>query len=179
APKVYLSEHRLVNLYYAGAVHLVELIYTVALAVGGQIVAKLLAFTMGVIATLGVFALGSRYNARVGLWAAALFYSTPLVSWLSSCTYIDLIVGMFVVTTLLAFLRWRDTNQFVWLIATGFLAGAAVGAKLTALFGLPIIGTLFVWELLRNRWLSGWIKMKNLAAFTLSASVVCVPYFVI
>ena len=77
-PKAYLAEHGLVNLPYGYNAHLVETIFTVALALHGQIVAKLLVLAMSVMAAFGVYALGrSLFNPRVGLWAAALFYSTP------------------------------------------------------------------------------------------------------
>lgn len=179
-PKAYLAAQRLVNLTYGYNAHLVETIYTLALALHGQIVAKLLTLAMGVITTLGAYALGSKvFNRRVGLWAAALVYSTPLVSWLSVTTYVDLIVAMFLVATLLAFLQWRGTRQIIWLWATGFLAGAAAGAKLNALFGLPVIAIVLVWDLLRHRHLSGWSKVKGLAGCTLAASLVAVPYFLI
>ena len=179
-PKAYLTEHGLVNLPYGYNAHLVETIFTVALALHGQIVAKLLVLAMSVIAAFGVYALGRRlFNPRVGLWAAALFYSTPLVSWLSSTTYNDLVVALFLVATLLAFLRWRETRQIVWLLATGFLGGAAVGTKLTALFGLPVIGFLLVMDLLRTPQLSAWSKVKALAGCALAASLVAAPYFLI
>jgi len=178
-PKAYLAEHRLVNLGYGVLSHLVETIFTVALALHGQIVAKLLVLAMGITAALGVYALGRRlFSPRSGLWAAALFYSTPLVSWLSGTTYIDLVVAMFLLTTLLAFFRWRATRQMVWLCATGLLAGAAVGAKLNALFGLPVIVVVLLWDLLRSRQLSSWMKVKGLAGCTLAASIVSVPYFI-
>ena len=180
APKAYLAEHGLVNLPYGYNAHLVETIFTVALALHGQIVAKLLVLAMSVMAAFGVYALGrSLFNPRVGLWAAALFYSTPLVSWLSSTTYIDLVVALFLVATLLAFLRWRETRQIVWLLATGFLGGAAVGTKLTALFGLPVIAFLLLMDLLRTPELSAGSKVKALAGCALAASLVAAPYFLI
>ena len=102
-----------------------------------------------------------------------------MVSWLSSTTYIDLVVALFLVATLLAFLRWRETRQIVWLLATGFLGGAAVGTKLTALFGLPVIAFLLVMDLLRTPQLSAWSKVKALAGCALATSLVAAPYFLI
>ena len=179
-PKLYLTEHRFVNLPYVFNSHLVETIFTVALALHGQIVAKLLVLAMGVVAAFGVYALGCRlFSPRAGLWAAALFYSTPLVSWLSSTTDNDLVVALFLVATLLAFLRWRETRQLVWVLATGFLGGAAVGAKLTAFFGLPVIAFLLVWDILRAPQLSTWSKVKGLVACALAAFLTAGPYFLI
>jgi 4-amino-4-deoxy-L-arabinose transferase-like glycosyltransferase len=179
-PKTYLAEHGLVNLPYGYNAHLVETLFTVALALHGQIVAKLLVLAMSILAAFGVYALGRRLSSpRVGLWAAALFYSTPLVSWLSSTTYIDLVVALFLVATLLAFLRWRETWQIVWLLATAFLGGTAVGAKLIALFGLPVIAFLLVMDLLRTPGISVSSKVKALAGCALAAFLVAAPYFLI
>src|SRR5207245_3869195 len=44
---------------------------------------------------------------------------------------------------------------------------------------LPVMVAWLVWCVLRNRRLSGRMKVKNLAAFALLALVVCGPYFVI
>jgi hypothetical protein len=119
------------------------------------------------------------FNPRVGLWAAALFYSTPLVSWLSGNTYTDLPVALFLLATLLAFLRWRETRQIAWLLATGFLGGAAVSTKLTALFGLPVIGLLVAIDLLVTPQLSASSKVRAMAGCALAASLVAAPYFLI
>lgn len=179
-PKVYLAEHRIVNLSYGYFAHLVEMIFTLALALHGQIVAKLLVLAMGITVALGVYALGRKlFSPRAGLWAAALFYSPALVGWLLSTTYVDLVIALFLVATVLAFLRWRETRQMIWLWATGFLGGAAVGAKLNALFGLPVIVVVLLWDLLRSRHLSSWMKVKGLAGCTLAASFASVPYFLI
>src|SRR5205085_3112016 len=95
-PKAYLEAGGLVKLTYGYNARLVETLFTVALALHGQIVAKLLVLATSVVAAIGVYGLGSRlFSPRVGLWAAALFYSTPTVSWLSSNTYTDLPVALF------------------------------------------------------------------------------------
>jgi hypothetical protein len=180
APRTYLNEHRLVNLTYGCNAHLVETIFTMALALHGQIVAKLLVLAMSVMATLAVYAAGHRlFNPRAGLWASALFYSTPLVSWLSSTTYVDLVVALFLVVALLAMFRWRENRQLAWMLATGGLAGAALGAKMNALFGLPVITLLPVKDLLFSCRLPAWSKLKNLVGYALVAALVAAPYFLI
>jgi 4-amino-4-deoxy-L-arabinose transferase-like glycosyltransferase len=148
--KVYV-EHSIVLLPYGYVANLVNLLFALALSLQGQIVAKLLVFASSVLTTLSVYSFGRRYfSARVGLWAAALFFSTPLVIWLSSTAYVDAMVAMFLFSTLFAFFRWREDRQRGWLWATGLLTGAAIAAKMNAVLGLPVVGSLILWDLIRS-----------------------------
>jgi dolichyl-phosphate-mannose-protein mannosyltransferase len=179
-PKAYLAEHRLVDLSYGHNARLVHSLYTLSLALHSQIVAKLLVLATGVITALGVYSLGRRlFNERTGLWAAALFYSTALVSWLSSTTYIDLVVAMFMVAMILAFVRWTATRENPWLWLTGLLGGAAVGSKLNAAFALPVVVVVLLWTLHKARHLAPSTKVKGLVGAALAACIVAGPYFFI
>jgi hypothetical protein len=123
--------------------HLVEALLAFPLAFGGPIAAKLVVPAAAGLAGLATYALGRRaYGRRAGLWAAALFSTTPLAAWLASTAYVDDAAAMFLTAALVAFLGGRRTRSASSLAVSGMLAGAAAGTKLTALFALPVIGVV-------------------------------------
>jgi hypothetical protein len=126
-PRFYLESHSIIDLPYfwhSYFARLVNSLYLLCLALGGPITCKLLMLTTGLITTLGVWAFTCKVvNRRAALWAVAIFYSTPLVGLLSTVAYVDLTLGMFVITTWLAFLRWQRSGEMPWLLASAVLAG--------------------------------------------------------
>lgn len=182
-PRTYLEAHRVLDLPYywhSYFAQMVDSLFAICLAAGGQITAKLLTFSMGILAALAVFALGrSLFNARVGLWAAALFYATPVTAWLSGTTYTDLAVAFFFTTSLVALLRWRRKREDGWLLTSGFLAGGAVAAKATALYGMPVLGLIVLWDLARGRDRTWPARMRSFAGFAAALSLSALPWYLL
>lgn len=173
----YYVEHPVAFLSYGYIANLVNFVYAIALSLHGQIVAKLLVLASSVISALGAYVLGRMlFSARAGLWAAALFYSTPLVSWLSTTAFIDAPVTMFLVSTTLVFFQWRETRQNGLLWATGLLTGASIAAKLNTLLGLPVIGLVLLWDVIRSHDPQP-KKLKGLAGYILAVCLVAGPGF--
>ncbi len=196
-PAAYLAEHRVLDLphfWHSYFAQMMEMVFALGLALGGQAAVKLLTFAMGIAAALAVYALGRvLFNARVGLWAAALFYATPMTAWLSGTAYTDLAVGFFFFSSLIAFLRWRRARENGWLRASGWLAGASLGVKATAAYGLPVIGAMMLWDLARGfggpqgsppgfpeqRRGSGLARMRSLAGFLGPAALSALPWYLL
>jgi hypothetical protein len=182
-PAAYVSEHRLVNLplfWHSYFAHMVNMVFALVLALHGPSEAKLLVFATGILAALATYALGrSLFGERVGLWAAALFYATPLVAWLSSTAYVDLPVTLFLTSSLLALLRWRTTLQAGWLRASGLLAGAALGTKLTAIYGVVALTAAAGVLLRRNAAPSVGRKAGLFGQYLLGVGLFAAPWYLI
>ena len=182
-PRDFLEAHRVMDLphyFHSYFAQMMDVFFTLCLALGGQIAAKLLMFALGIVAALAVFALGrALFNARVGLWAGALFYATPMTTWLSSTTYIELALAFYLFTALLAFLRWRRTRENGWLWTSGLLAGAVLGVKATGIYGLPVLGLVLLWDLIRMRGVSPFARIRTLAGFLAAASLSAFPWYLL
>jgi len=173
-PAKYLQNARIVELPYLHAylARWVELFFAACLAVGGVATAKMWIFFMSLIAAAGAYALSCRVSdRRVGLWAAALFLTTPLIGWLSGTAYIDNILALFVTSSFIALVRWQDSKTEGWLYATALLAGVGVGSKINIAFVYVLIAPFVIWQLRR--------RLRVLAIAVIAASVFAVPTYVL
>ncbi|MEP7271139.1 MAG: glycosyltransferase family 39 protein [Acidobacteriota bacterium] len=178
-PRFYLEQGAIVDLSYfwhSYFARLVNSIFLVAMAVGGQISAKLIVFGSGLVAVIGVYTLARGLLSRAaGLWAAAIFYSTPLISWLSTVAYVDLVVGMFVVASWLAFLRWLRGGGRGWIIASGLLVGAVIGSKPNGAYAIPVMGVMLLWVTFRKR--HSFARLRDVSIFVALALIIAVPWY--
>ena len=180
-PAVWAAEHRLLDLpvfWHSYFAHLFNMVFALGFSLHGAAIAKLLVFGSGLLAAAGTFALGrSTFGERVGLWAAAAFYATPLVGWLSGTAYVDLPVTLFTVAALLALLQWRGGGEPGWLLAAGALAGAALGTKLTALSTVAAATAVLAFFLWKDRETSLPQRAAAVARFVLPLAAVAAPWF--
>ncbi len=182
-PRLYVENGGLVNLayfshsYYA---RLLDFLYAVPLALNAVTATKLLSWSFAGLAALQVYALGRLlFSARVGLWAAALFYTTPLVSWLATTAYTDLAAVVLTLAALLAFVLWLEGRAGGWIVASGLLAGAALGTKPTAVFLLAGTGLAALLVLWRSRRLSPALSLKRAVVYGLGLGLVAAPVYLL
>jgi Dolichyl-phosphate-mannose-protein mannosyltransferase len=172
--QIYLRNHGFIDLpyfFHSYFYRLIEMLFTFALALQGPEAAKLLSFAFSLMATLAVFSLGRlAFDENTGVWAAAFFYTTPIVSWLSGTAYIDNAVAMFLTMAAIAFLRWhRERERLGWLYAASILAGAAIAAKINAALGLPVMFGIALWHLRK--------QLRSLAVCALLLVAVALPWY--
>ena len=182
-PRIYVTEGRVIDLpyfFHSYFAHLVNMLFALGLALDGQAVPKLLTLAMGVVVAAGIYALGRRMlSQRAGLWATCLFCSTPLVIWLASTAYVDLAATMFLLGSVLALLRAQDSKTVGWGWAGGFLLGAAVGTKLTAIVALPALAGLIVTTPWRAPGACARARLKASGACALGALVFASPWYAV
>lgn len=104
--------------------------------------------------------LKQKFDRNWGLLGMLIFISTPIVIWLSASAYIDLGMTFFTTASLLAFVRWRDSEykQLKWLLISSFCMGIAIGSKYNALIAWLIVNLLVMFAYARS-------THRQLAAF--------------
>jgi len=136
-PKIYIHAHRLVYLpweSHSNFAFTAEMWYAAGLLLGGIPLAKWFHFACAVGACLAIYALGRRHlGANVGLWAAVLFASTPLVFWEAGTAYADLATAFFATLTVLALANGLSS------LPSGTAEASQAAAK-PAVFFSPWIG---------------------------------------
>jgi hypothetical protein len=154
-PAFYVQHHGLVEVaerYQSYWAHNAEMLYTLALLLVGQPLPTLIHWTCGLLTTGLTFALGRRLGGRrVGLVAAVLYCSTPLVSSLAGTGHNDLTVALYVCGVLCCFVAWWQESDDKWLVVAGILTGLAMGTKLNAVIALaPLSACIALTLLLRS-----------------------------
>ena len=157
-PKVFLRQGRIFYLPYehhSNFPFILQMLYLVMLGTGSIAGAKLFHWICGVFLALAVYSFALRHvpeneNARaVGLLAALLVASTPLVLWEATVAYVDLATALFTFLSLYALSLGpkNEPKSSKPLLLSALLMGFALGTKYTVLgfWGMLLLGVL-VWK---------------------------------
>ena len=129
-----------------------ELLYAVVLAWGSDLAPQLFGVVCLLLVVLFLASLARRFGlGRVGTWASAILVSHPLVIWVATTAYIDMLVTLLVTAAVYALLVWRDTGDRKWLLLAGVFSGAAIGTKYSAILAVGCMGLLLLFDSLRTR----------------------------
>ncbi len=163
AAKIYASSHAVVptpHLRFPVFPQLNEMLFTLALLLYDDLAAHLVQFLMMVLVATTIYAWGRRaFNARAGLWGAALWLSNPLVLWLGASAYVDVSLAMFLTLALYAFFNWFQSRSTSWLLISAAFFGFSAGVKYLALFPVLVVGLFLVYLSVREQ------KLRNIVAF--------------
>ena len=178
-PKLFLQHHRVESLPWqphSNFALTAEMWYTLGLMAGSVPLAKCFHWACAVGTALALYRLGARLlGARIGLWAALLFASTPLVFWEAGTAYIDLATTFFTTAALLAFFQGILDDEGHWLRVGAVLAGLALSTKATALATVLLLTlglTLWYWHREGPR-----TALRRAAAWGLIALAVGSPWY--
>jgi hypothetical protein len=168
-PERYLQAHRIVfdfDNYYLFFPSFVEMLFTLGMALKGDVVPRLIHFSY-LLLTIGALSafVGRFWKNSSGLVAAVLFLSIPTAVQIASWSYVDLALTFYSFTALYALLSWLTTlretataaeeggrhSDLGWLILSGLFCGAGLSIKYTGVVCLVMLGAVLLWELLRRR----------------------------
>jgi 4-amino-4-deoxy-L-arabinose transferase-like glycosyltransferase len=149
-PRIFAAAHALVPTpwsFWGYMQYLVNMLFTAAFVLRGDVLARLINVAFGVLATLAVFSLGRRaFGRAVGTWAAILFFTMPFTATLMIRAWVEFALALYVLCAMIAVLAWRESGARGWLALAAVMGGFAAGTKLMgvlapALLGLVIFAT--------------------------------------
>lgn len=137
-PKIYLQLGRIFyiggHLYYSAMPQLTEMYYLASLALGNEIVAKLIHFLFGILSLVALYKTARIFlSIRDSVLTALIFYSNLVVGWMSITAYIDLARTFFEVMALWAFLKFIKSQNFRWLSISAVMVGFAMSTKVLSM----------------------------------------------
>jgi len=131
----------------------INLFYLVCLYFKNDIAPKFIHLFFGIGTGLLIYLyLKPRFSRNWGLLGMVIFITTPIVVWLSTSAYIDLGMTFFTSGSVLAFIKWRDSeySRFRWFLISSFCMGIAIGSKYNALIALFIVNMFLVLSFARD-----------------------------
>jgi|CXWL01.1.fsa_nt_gi hypothetical protein len=184
-PQAYLREGRLFappGIVYAHFPQNGEMLFTLALLLGSDLLAQMFIWLSTVLSIWWVFALGRREAPMSAVALAALFIAThAAVLLMSSTTYVEPLVMLWITAAALSFERWRQLaveggKPRGWLILSAMFTGLALGTKYyagigAAAFGLRLLFATIVFRNKRER-------VIDLALFVAIVSALFAPWLI-
>ena len=141
-PKAYLENHGLVHLpnnIYALYPQQVEMLYLLALALGGGALAQWLGFGLVLLLLFGLYLFFRAWaGPRCATLPPLLLLSTPTFFKVSTSAYIDLQLAGFIFLSFYCWTLWRARRHDGWFLLMAVFAGAAFATKLTGAIALPL-----------------------------------------
>lgn len=182
-PKEYIRHHQIVYLphqVYSNFPFTLEMLYLLSLLLKGDILAKLIHLSFGILTAAAIYSFGRRYfNSRMALLATAVFSNIPLVVFLSTTAYIDLGVTLYGFLALLGWVNWFYSRRREDLLVSAVFTGLAMGTKYPViLFSfLPLLlGIVLKTSLIdKVRWTG---TLKRAFVFSLVAVGIVSPWFI-
>jgi 4-amino-4-deoxy-L-arabinose transferase-like glycosyltransferase len=122
-----------------------EMLYTVPLFFGNDIIPKFIHFTFALLTSCLIFYyLKRRADTIYALFGAVFFLSIPIILKLSITAYVDLGEIFFSFAALILLLKWIKTGfKYKFLVFSAIMCGLALGTKYSGLVTLAIL-TFFV-----------------------------------
>ncbi|MBI4092054.1 MAG: hypothetical protein HY427_02515, partial [Candidatus Levybacteria bacterium] len=174
-PKLYIQEGEIFFipgnlLYYSAMPKLIEMLYIPALALGGEVAAKLIHFSFGILTLFVLYKLSRLFLSKTfSLLVLAVFYSNLVVAWQSTTAYVDLGRTFFEVLALFFLVSYFKNKKDSTLTKSAVSIGLAISSKLLA------IGSLLVFTvvLLLNS-----VRISRVIKFSLIAILIPSPWFI-
>ena len=124
----------------------INLLYALCLYLNNDIAPKFIHLAFGLGTGLLIYLyLKPKFGRNWGLLGMLIFVTTPIVIWLSTSAYVDLGMTFFTTSSVLAFIKWRDSEykNINWFLISCLAMGIAIGSKYNALIAWFII-TMFL-----------------------------------
>jgi len=155
-PKLWLKHGRIYEIPWANYAYYpinINLLYVVCLYFKNDIAPKFIHFGFG-LATgwLIYYYLKEKFDRNWALLGMIIFITTPIVVWLSTSAYVDLGMTFFTTGSILAFIKWRDSeySRFKWFLISSFCMGIAIGSKYNALIVWFIVTLMLMFSYVRD-----------------------------
>ncbi len=151
-----------------------ELLFSAGMALSSDKVSNLIHFYFGLLLAAAIIAFAIRAGKPgAGVIGASFFYNMPVVTWLSSLAYIDLIAGAFAFLSLLPIISAnKEVSAGDWLLC-GLLSGFCVAVKYSAGIFPALIFLFLLFKWLRHRTDA---EIISLLSFSMPAVLLALPW---
>lgn len=178
-PKLYILNGRLIytadNIFW-GMPQLIEMLYVLAMSLGGAEAAVILGWFIGLVTLLGLADTIKALYGENSAWAtvACFFVSAGMTNSLSS-GYIEWASIMYGTATLISLHRWLSNQDTLGLFFSGIFAGLAISTKYTN--GIILVAGIVSIAMLYRP--ASWTRIvQNIALFSIVAVTTLIPWLI-
>jgi len=157
-PDYYITHHKIVPMLYnqfAAFPFLMQMLYLLGLLLTDDaILPRLFHFLFAVLSISAILSFCRKYlNYTVGVMAAVIFYSTPIVASSAWATGIDVAGGFMMFAAVFAAVNYLESAmERKWLILSAVFTGCALSMKYTNIFFVAGIALTIAVFLLKEKW---------------------------
>jgi hypothetical protein len=156
------------NNWYVNGPFSIEMLFTLGMSIGDDILPKLLHFTFWALFCLSSYVWARKwFDNRVARITLALMLGVPALPIWASFAYIDLGWSLYELLAIACMLTWWKDPKPRWLIFAGSFTGMSMGSKYLGLFGAGIIGLLFLYIFISKKPHSIRVSLFSLSAPTI------------
>jgi len=154
-----------------------HMLFTWGIALGGDIIPKLLHFSFGLYTVLTIYALTRRYLNSSPLLASTLFYTAPVVQMVTPWAYVDMGVTFYTTITVYALLNWSYGRGTRWGLLAVLSAAWSAQVKNNGWFIMVFTVGMAIYKLARARY--PWRQRAQVAAgFCLVGLLASCPWLI-
>ncbi|MDI6736169.1 MAG: glycosyltransferase family 39 protein [bacterium] len=143
-PRLYLTHHKFYPVPYNVWSNFplnIEMLFMLCLGLKGICLAKLIHWAFGILISILLYSFSLRYfTHKIGLLAAVIFLTNPVVIFEKGTAYIDLGLTFYYLVALYGFFIWLDSKNDRWIILMAIFSGIGLGSKYTQVFGVFSLG---------------------------------------
>jgi dolichyl-phosphate-mannose-protein mannosyltransferase len=137
-PRIYLenSGFKYIPLnVYSNMPHSMDLLFLAGMAVGDDVTAKLLHFSLGILLCLSMYAICKKnFSTRCGLIAPLLFISSPMIFFEFGVAFIDIGLSLFCLWNLAMIISFIKKGKVGYCFLAGLFCGMGMSSKYTLFF---------------------------------------------
>ena len=179
-PKIWARNHELTPIYsrwFSEFPSNIDMLFVVGILLKNGILAKLFSLSYGLLLAFSIYSFGKRfYGKRIGLIAASIYISLPMVMNHIGSAYIDLSVALLVFLALYSFFMWLDSNNSNWIYLSAILTGYSSASKHTALFPAFVLGLFTLYFAIKKEKFTNLIK--KMLIFGLIILLLLSPWYI-
>ena len=184
-PKIWVQNHKVVEIPYLVYAYLpsnIPMLSTLGLLLKSDLLSQLISgFLMGILAMATIYSFAREgFSRETSLTAAAIFYATPVVSWLSHSAKVDLgwtFFELLAIYTFFNFFSARGKETTKWALLSGIFCGFSMGTKYASFSAIIIALGIIIKILVIDKKELG-RTLKVLAHFLIPAVLIASPWYI-
>jgi len=147
-PKLYIKAHKIyyIPYMYANQPMGFQMLYMLGMMLYTDTLSSLFTYLAGILIVLTIYLFAKEYlSPSIGLLAAVLFYTTPIVTYITCSGSPELGLTLFTFLGVYSFFKWWKEENNRWLVICGIFIGFAAATKYYGLFSiLPLSIMVFL-----------------------------------